>query len=118
MPQKKLDLLQFAASTMAESCARSPQIVWGNAFNHAILAASVHDVPNDILADAIAPHFARATDRPEDSAAVYPRRRKPAVHCIFNPLRDRHGPDVSALAHQIDDGPVPLPSLDMLHRKS
>jgi hypothetical protein len=78
------------------------------------LAATLNYVPHDILRDAFSPHLSRSGDGSKDPSVCDPRCSYPLIKRGFDPLRDRHGTDVAALADQVYNRPVSLAHLDLV----
>ena len=73
----------------------------------------LHHVPNQAFGDGVTPPFSGSADAPEYFACVEFGGTNPCVYGRFDPVRHRHGPNVPALAHQIDNRPVLLSLLHM-----
>jgi hypothetical protein len=89
--------------------------VWSNVLQTRSLAAGADYIPHHILRDTLAPYLVRSGDGPEDSSLDYPGGRRPLIERRFDPLGNGNGTNVSALADQIHDRPVPLAHLDLTH---
>ena len=79
------------------------------------LAATLDYVPHDILRDAFPPHLSRSGNRSKDPSLRDPGCHYPLIECRLDPLWNRHGADVAALADQVHHCPVPLAHLDLIH---
>jgi hypothetical protein len=78
------------------------------------LAASLDDVPHNILRDSFSPHLSRPSDSSKDPSLRDPGCSCPLVERRLYPFWDWHGADVAALADQIYRCPVPLARLDLI----
>src|SRR5207247_7598668 len=78
------------------------------------LAASLHDVPHNILRNAFSPYLARPGDGSEDPSLRDPGCYYPLIECRFDPWWNGHRADVAALADQVYHRPVPLAHLDFI----
>ena len=94
--QQELNLLDLAAVCVAQLRAGPAQIIRRDVLQPSSLAATLDDIPDNILRDAITPHFV-SRHGPEDSPFRDPRRRCPVVERCLDPIRDRHGTNVPAL---------------------
>src|SRR5215472_10382204 len=98
---------------MAQLRARAPQVMRRDAPKAELGGVPLYYVPNQAFGDAGTPIFSSSADAPEYFARVEFRRTNPFVYGRFDPVRQRHGPNVPALAHQIDNRPVFLSLLYM-----
>jgi hypothetical protein len=73
----------------------------------------LHDVPNQALGYAVTPALSGSADAAEQSSRFEFGGPDPCVYSRLNPARHRHGPDVPAFAHEIDNRPVFLSLLQM-----
>ena len=71
----------------------------------ATLRGRLHDVPNRLGRDSIAPDLPQPIDSPEDRAILDGRRRGPLIDGAFRPHWDRNGTDVLSFANQVSDYP-------------
>src|SRR5947207_16021975 len=67
VPQQELNLLQFAAGRVAQSRACSPQIVRCQRGDSGTDGTGLHDLPDDVLGDTVAPYGSIFPDRAEQS---------------------------------------------------
>ena len=49
MPQEKLNLFQLSTRTVAQTCAGTAQIVWGESADPGTLCTFLYDIPDNIL---------------------------------------------------------------------
>jgi hypothetical protein len=68
-------------------------------------------MPDDSLRYTGSPGLSCAADAPKHAALAHASGYKPRIDRAFNPVRNRHRADMSALAKQIHDGPMVLSSL-------
>ena len=118
MTKEELNLFQFPAIHMTELRAGSPEIVWCEMVQLDSLSAPSDDVPDDILGNSLSPRRPMSANRPEDSALGNLGRHNPTIDRFFDPHWHGHRSHVSALANQIDNGPMSLPVLHVLHFQS
>ena len=114
MPQQELNLLQLAATRVAQLRTGSPQVMRRNMLQARSLAATLDYVPHDILRDAFSPHLSRSGDPSKDPSLCDLGCYYPLIECRFDPLWNGHRADVAALADQVYHRPVPLPHPDFL----
>src|SRR5436305_14547386 len=79
------------------------------------LATASHHVPDDVLRDASAPDLSTSRNCPKDPSLCNPGCRSPLIECLFCPKRNRNRTNVTALADQIDNRPVALARLNVVH---
>src|SRR4029077_6886691 len=115
MPQQELNLLTFSTARVAQLRAGSAQVMRRNMLQARSLAATLDHVPHYILRDAFSPHLSRPGDGPKDPSLRDPGCSCPLTKRYFNPSWNRDGANVTALADQIHDCPVPLAHLDLVH---
>jgi len=77
------------------------------------LGAVLYDVPHNPLGYAISPGLACSANTPKHVAIANASGAKPGIDSALDPIRNRHRPNMSGLADQIDDGPVVFPPLKM-----
>lgn len=108
-----MDLVQFPSGIAAQAGASPPEIVRGQIFNGCLFCVVLYDMPHDPLRYAGSPGLACATNAPKDAALAYAGGYQPGIDGALDPIRNRHCPNMSGLADQIDDGPVVVPPLEM-----
>ena len=101
-------MFQLSAGHLAQLRARPPRVMRLDAPETESGGVSLHHVPNPAFADAVTPTFFGSADTPEEFARVEFGGTNPCVYGRFDPVRQRHGPDVPAFAHQIDNRPLLL----------
>jgi hypothetical protein len=118
MPKQELDLFQFSAGAVAQFSAGPAQVVRRYVFQAILVTSLADDVPDHILANAVPPNPSRLADSAKHSSFRDAGCGLPPIERVFDPLRHGNGANVAAFADQIDDGPMPLPGLHMLHFES
>ena len=73
------------------------------------------DVPGKPLGDPISPRLASAAHATENPSAVDSRSLGPPAELAVDPVRNRHRPDVTALAAEINDRPMSLALLEVVN---
>jgi len=114
MPQQELNLLKLATAAVAQLRTSSPQIVRCDMLQARSLAAGLNYVPHDILRDAFPPYLSRPGDGSKDPSLHDPGCYCPLIERTFDPFWNGNGADVSALADQVHNRPVPLAHLDLI----
>lgn len=79
------------------------------------LGAVLYSMPHRPFRYALSPGFACTANAPKHATFAHAAGHEPGVDGAFNPVRNGHRSNVPALADQIDDGPVILPPLEMIH---
>ena len=102
---------------MTEFGASAPEIVWREMVHLYPLSASSDDIPDHIFGYSLTPSSSMAAHGSEDSAGSYVCRLPPSIDCVLDPRRHRNCADMTTLAHQIHDGPMSLPDLQVLNCK-
>jgi len=114
MAEQKLNLLKFAAGRPAQASARSTQIV-GCEMSHSRLRGEfLDDMPSEFLGYSVSPRIAGTAHAPEYLSALDSCRFDPTAEFAINPIRNRHCPDVTSLAAQVNDRPMSLTLLQMI----
>jgi len=72
-----------------------------------------HDVPDDLLRNAGTPNGAVPAHAAKQPPVLNSGGSRPIVNCRFHLLGNGDGPNVTALADQIDERPVLLALLDV-----
>ena len=72
-------------------------------------------VPGELLGHALAPSLASTTDAAEHLSRFNARGPHPRPEFAIDPIWNRDGPDVSALAAQVYYRPMSLPLLEMIN---
>jgi hypothetical protein len=83
----------------------------GQIFDGRPLGAALYNVPHDPLRYAISPGLACAANTPKLATFAHASGRQPGIDGVLDPIRDGHRSNMSALANQIDNGPVILAPL-------
>ncbi len=94
---------------MAQSGTGPAKIVRSQLLHSDPFRGILHDVPDCLLRHAFTQHPPRLGDPAEDLPSVDPRVIQPDAKLFHDPAGHRNRTNVSALAIQIDDGPVFLP---------
>ena len=113
VPEKKLDLFQLSARSVAQLRARTPQIMRRYIEEPEFPSVLFHNMPDDSLGYASPPGFASPTDTSKESSGRNPGSSRPAVDGRFDPLRHRNRSNMAAFADQIDYGPMFLALLQV-----
>jgi hypothetical protein len=111
--EKELDLLQFAARQMTQTCARPPQIVRRKFAQLSFGGKLFHNAPDHLLGDTFTPHGADLADATEDPPRGHLSGGGPAIESVLDPIRDWDGSDVAAFSIQIDNDPSFVALLDV-----
>jgi hypothetical protein len=115
VPEKELDLFEVATCNMTEAGARAAKVVGGHLFEACLLGECLYDVPDHLLSQPSSPDSSALIDRSEYAAIHDIRRSAPVVDSLFDPAGDRHCTDMASFAHEVHDGPVILPLLEMVN---
>ena len=113
MSKQELNLLQFASGAVTKPSARTPQIMrrkFGDSQSFCVL---LHNMPYHLRGHFVPPDHPGATDSTEDFALRHAGRCEPFIYHLLNPVRNRHGSDVTALSNQIDNRPVLFATLEV-----
>lgn len=79
------------------------------------LTAFSDHVPDDILGDPGAPDFSASGHGAKNLSGPDSRGRNPLVERLLRPLRNRNRANMATFTDEIDDGPVPLPGLNVIN---
>jgi hypothetical protein len=115
MPEEELDLFDFATCSVAQLCTGSAQIVWCEVIQLRPFGTPPNHVPDDVLGNAFSPGCSVTAHGPEDAASADLGHQHPTIDRFLDPDGHGHGPDMPALANQVDNGPMPLPDLQVFH---
>jgi hypothetical protein len=115
--QEKLDLLEFATRQVTQSRTGAAKVVRCQVLDAGACRRNPDDVPKHLRRHPAAPDPSGLVDGAEHRALSDGGGRCPGVDRGFDPPRDRHGPDVTALADQIGYDPVFFSLLDGLQRE-
>jgi hypothetical protein len=113
-----LDLLQLSTIHMAEFCAGPAQITRSKMIQLHPFRAPSNNIPDDVLGNSFAPRRTVTADSPENPARCDLGGRHPSIDGGLHPSWYRRGPNVTAFANQVDDGPMSLPDLDVINFES
>jgi hypothetical protein len=111
VPEKKLNLLQFATRRMAEPGTRPAKIVWCKPLYACFAGVLADHAPDGFLRQSLAPGLPVLVYPPKQPAGGYVGSLKPFIEQSLDPARHRHGPGVAGFALQVDDRPVVFPLL-------
>jgi len=106
-------LFQFPAGCMAQLRARAPQVMRRHGPETELGSVLLHHAPNQSLGYAVAKRLSGSAHTSEYFPRIEFGGISPYVHGRLDPNRHRHGPNMSAFAHQIDNRPVYLSLLQM-----
>src|SRR5262249_28303871 len=111
--QKELNLLQFAARCVAQSREGSPEVVGGQRRDSGTGRTGLHDIPDYVLGDTVAPHRSVLPDRAEQCTIDDRSTFGPAVDRGLYPSRYGYCSHMTGFADQVDDRPVILALLNV-----
>src|ERR1035441_6541897 len=114
MAEQELNLFQFSAAGVAQLGTRPAKVVRGDVLQPYAPAVPVHDMPDNVLVDVIAPNRSILADGAEHGSAADLGRRGPSVQLLFGPMWNRYSSNMAALANQVHDDPMPLTDLYLL----
>ena len=112
--QQKLNLLQFAACLMAQSCTGPSQIVRCDGWQAAAFRVYLHNCPDHLGRKAVSPNSACFVDRPQQRTCVDAGTKGPAVDRLLYPFRNGDRPDVATFSSQVRHDPMAFPKLEIL----
>src|ERR1051326_2679681 len=111
--EKELNLLQFATSATAAPRASSTEFGRGE-FVHANRGGDLlHDMPDELLRYSFAPSSTGATYTPKEPPRINTAGLCPVVQQTMHPVRDWNGSNVTCLAAQVYDCPMPFALLQV-----
>jgi hypothetical protein len=111
--KQELNLLQFASRYVAQPCARSAQLVRRQLVDGSFRSELADNVPDDLLGHTLTPDPPRSVDAAKHSSGSKSRIFDPNVEDGFDPARHRDRPHVTRLAHEVDNGPMLFPLLQV-----
>ena len=109
--QQELDLVQFPSGIAAQASPRPTEVVRRQILNGRSFGALLYNVPHNPLGHAVSPRRPCSANAPKHAAFAHTCRHEPGIDGALDPIRNGNGPNMSALADQIDDGPVAFPPL-------
>src|ERR1700678_2397001 len=115
--QKELDLFQLTSSAVAETGARSSEIMWREFRDSQFLCVFLYDVPNHFLGYLRTPYCPFPADTSEQFALSDVSRIHPFVDGSLHPFRHRNRTDVSGLSNEVNNGPVIFAALNVVKRQ-
>lgn len=115
--KEHLDLLEFAASSAAQFCARAAQVMRCEAGNTDLGRLLAEHLPDDLLAKAVAGNTVAAAHRTEHLPIGDSGGCRPSVNRDFHPVRHRSRADSTVLADEVDNAPAAIPLLDVRERE-
>ena len=78
--EQKLNLFDLPATRMTQLRARSPQIVWRDAFQPRFFAAALDHVPDHVLGDRFAPNLSGPAHSSKNLSVPDPGSHRPLFH--------------------------------------
>ena len=111
MAKQKLDLFEFASTTVAEARAAATKIVGRQIAYADTLGAAFDRIPNYVGCHSSILSRSILQNPPEHLPLIHGRIAEPDIYKPLAPIRHRHRSYPSALAHQIGDDPVAIPSI-------
>jgi len=118
VPEKKLNLFQFAAGGGAEPSATSTEIVRREFANANLGGELLDDVPDELFRHSFAPNLAGAAYTPEETTGLDSSRRRPVIQNLGHPVRNWDGSNVTTLPTEVHNCPMPLALLKMADGQS
>ena len=83
VPEQKLNLIQFAAGKMAQSCACPSEIMWREFVNARLARSIFHDFPQNLRRHAVSPDWTSFVDRSEHAAFFNLSCLSPCINGLF-----------------------------------
>ncbi len=117
MAEQKLDLLKFPARDVTEPGTGAAKIMRRQLNYSCFGCALPHHTPDDLLGDSCTPDGSTLIHTAKDSPTGYTGGLHPYVQGRFDPVRHGDCSDMPSFAYQVYNGPVILPSLQVLDRK-
>src|SRR3972149_2526305 len=108
VPEEELDLIEFTASKMTQTCAGAPKIMRGELLNPSLSGGVFNDFPDDLRGHPVSPDFASLVDCPEHPTGTDMRRGRPCIYGPLHPKRNWNRTHMATLANEIRDYPVLL----------
>src|SRR5712692_8055192 len=99
---------------MTETGTSTPKIMRREVLDSVTLGSGLHNVPNRLWRDPVAPSLAEPAYASEDPAGVDTGSLCPPVNGSLRPYRDRYGADMFSLADEIGDDPMFLSNLEVV----
>ena len=118
VPEKKLNLFQFAAGGAAEPSATSAEIVRREFANANLGGELLDDVPDELFRHSFAPNLAGAAYTPEETTGLDPSRRRPVIQNLGHPVRNWDSSNVTTLPTEVHNCPMSLSLLKMADSQS
>jgi hypothetical protein len=106
MTEQELNLLKLPTSFMTQARAGPSQIVRSNIVDAAFRRTPFHNTPDHLRTETGLPDALGLVDGPKYRAGGDSGGSQPIIHCHFNPVRHRYGPNMPSLADQVGDYPV------------
>src|SRR5271167_5078471 len=113
MPEKKLNLLEFATRSMTEPRTRSPEKVRREPLDARFASVLANHVPDCLLRQSVTPGLPILVNPSKQPAGAQVGGLKPFIEQCLYPARHRYCPGVASFALQVDDGPVVFTLVDV-----
>jgi hypothetical protein len=114
MAGQKLDLFEFASASMAEARAAATKIVRCQIAYAGLIGATFDRIPDYVGCHPSILSRSVLQNPSEHFPLLHARMAQPDIYKPLAPIRHRHRSNPSALALQIDNGPVALPQLQLI----
>jgi hypothetical protein len=118
MAEQKLNLFEFASTSMADARAAATKIVRCQIAYAGLLGATFDRIPDYVGSHPSILSRSILQNPSEHFPIVHARMAEPDIYKSFAPIRHRHRSNPSALALQIDNGPVALPQLQLIQSQT
>jgi hypothetical protein len=112
--KQKLNLFQFATTTMAQARASAAKIVGCQIAYAGLPGAPLHRVPDYIGCHASFLSHSRLQDTPEYFSLAHSRMPEPGIEKLFAPRRYRHRSQPFSFPNQVDNDQMTLPRLQLV----
>src|SRR3954467_14006572 len=118
VPQKKLNLIQFATRSVAQPSAGTTQIMRCQCDDAGNPCRFSDDLPDRFLSDALSPCLADLIYPAEQFSSMNSSRTQPIAELALHPIGNGNSSNMTTLAYQIYDCPVLLTLLKMIESQS
>jgi hypothetical protein len=106
MTKQELDLIQFSSGNMAESCARTAQIVWSEVLNSGLASRGFDDMPDCFRRDSFSPYLSESAYSAKDWTLVGTGCASPIIHGSLRPRGHRNGANMFPFADYVRQNPT------------
>jgi hypothetical protein len=118
MAKQELNLLKFSSCSMTQPSTGTPEIMRCQFFNTCGSCPLPYHPPDKLFAYLRTPDISCSADTPKDNSLLDPGSSEPLIQNCLDPAWNRYRSNMATLPGQVDNRPVFVSLLEVVHRQS